>query len=309
MNLEWTDERCILCTLAPSERLARCSETADFTEEHLIPEAIGGRLTCHFLCQHCNSTLGQIEAHLKGDARVRLAIENLKDSLPKLWASMSEGQPYHALGPGGTVGGRLKNGVLRVNSAERPDGSIIQPVDDSAKTVRTILQRRGATRNEISNAELRFMDLPEGSRIKVANGIEVIKWTPNESYPAVNSQGIDPRALLKMAYEYLALHLGGNIFHQYFDPVRSALLPGGVLPNFCSVQEKRVAERKYEPFHGLVVKNTANGSVVKIRLFGYLSYPVLFFGVQILSAKSHCYTLHLDTNQEELAEVAETQSA
>ncbi len=300
MNLEWTDDRCILCTLAPSERLARCSETADFTEEHLIPEAIGGRLTCHFLCQHCNSTLGQIEARLKCDARVRLAIENLKDSLPELWASMSEGQPYLAQGPGGTVGAKLKNGTIRVNSGKRADGSIIQPLNDSAKTVRTILHRRGATHNEISNAEMKFKELPQGSPVKVADGIEVIKWTPDESYPAVNSQGIDPRVLLKMAYEFMALHLGSKIFHDYFDPVRSAFLPSGVAPNCCSVQEKRAAERRYQPFHGLVVKNTASGSVVKIRLFGYLSYLVHFLGVHIFSAKSYSYTLHLDTKQEEL---------
>ena len=112
-----------------------------------------------------------------------------------------------------------------------------------------------------------------------------------------------------MAYEYLALHLGGNIFHQYFNPVRSALLPGGVLPNSCSVQEERAVQRRYQPFHGLVVKNTANGLVVKIRLFGYLSYPVHFFGMQMLSTKSYCYTLHLDTKQEELVEVAEVRSA
>ena len=303
MDLDWTDERCILCTLAPSERLARCSKTAALTEEHFIPESIGGRLTCHFLCHHCNSTLGQIEARLKNDANIRFAIQALKGSLPDLWASISEGQPYLSQGPDGTVGAKLKNGVIRVNSEKRADGSIVQPVDDSAKALSTILQRRGATQNEISNAEMKFKELPEGSPIKVADGIEVIKWTPDKLYPAVNSRGIDPRVLLKMAYEYLALHLGSKIFHHYFDPVRSAFLQGGVVPSCCSVQEKRVADRKYEPFHGLVVKNTASGSVVKIRLFGYLSYPVHFFGLQILSAKSLCYTLHLDSKQEELVEV------
>jgi hypothetical protein len=126
-----------------------------------------------------------------------------------------------------------------------------------------------------------------------------MKSTPATVYPALSSQGIEPRALLKIAYEYLALHLGSIIFHQYFDPVRSALQTGGVVPDCCSVQERRVRDRKYEPLHGLAVKSTTRGLVVKIRLFGYLSYPVHFFGLQIVPAKSHCYTLHLDTMQEE----------
>jgi hypothetical protein len=132
-----------------------------------------------------------------------------------------------------------------------------------------------------------------------ANGIEIVKSTPAAVYPALSSQGIEPRALLKIAYEYLALHLGSKIFHQYFDPVRSAFQTGGVVPNRCSVQERRVRDRKYEPLHGLAVKNTDSGLVVKIRLFGYLSYPVHFFGLQIEPTKSHCYMLHLGNKQEE----------
>jgi hypothetical protein len=303
MDLRWTDERCILCTLKLTERRTRRGATAELTQEHLIPAAIGGRLTCNFLCKHCNDTLGQLEARLKGDARIRLAINSLKSALPELWASMSEGGPYIAVGPDGTLGAKLKNGEVRVNSSRRPDGSLIQPLTDAAKTVRTVLRRSGATQEEISNAEMKLKELPEGVRFKVANRIEVLKSTPATAYPALKSQGIEPRALLKIAYEYLALHFGSKIFHQYFDPVRLAFLPRGVLPNYCSVQEGRVRERKSEPFHGLAVKNTSSGLVVKIRLFGYLSYPVHFFGLQILSAKSYCYTLDLDAKQEELVEV------
>jgi HNH endonuclease len=297
MHIEWTDKRCILCTLAPFERQSRCAGTAKLTKEHLIPEAIGGRLTCDFLCKFCNDNLGQIEADLKEDSRIRLAIENLKDSLPELWRSMSEGQSYLAQAPDGTVAAKLKNGELRVNSSKRVDGSIVRPLDDSAKAVRTMLQRRGATQDEITNAEMRFRELPEGVRVTIADGIEVMKSTPNAVYPALNSQSIEPRALLKIAYEYLALHLRGNIFHQYFNPIRT-FLAGGVIPNCCSVFKRRVREKKYRPYHGLAIKNTIEALVVKIRLFGYLSYPVHFHGLQIPSGRSYCYTLHLDTKQE-----------
>ena len=298
MHLEWTDERCILCTLAPLERHARCAGTAKLTKEHLIPESIGGRLTCDFLCQHCNSLLGQIEALLKEDSRIRLAIDNLKTSLPDLWVTMAENQPCIAEGTGEKIEGRIKNGTFNVNSSRRPDGSLIQPLTEAAKTVQTMLERDGATQGEISSAAIGFENLPDGSRVRVANRIEVLKSTLDAVYPVLNSQGIEPRALLKMAYEYVALHLGKKIFDPYFDPVRSALAANGVVPSHCSVEEKRVRGRKYEPFHGLAVKNEVNGLIVKIRLFGYLSYPVRFVGLQIVPAQSHCYTLHLDSKQE-----------
>jgi hypothetical protein len=245
MHLAWTDERCILCTLAPLERQARCGRTARLTKEHLIPEAIGGRLTCDFLCQPCNSILGQIEALLKEDSRIRLAIDNLKASLPDLWATMAEGRPYIAVGPDGTVDAELKNGEIRVNSSKRLDGSIIRPLDDSAKAVRTMLQRRGATQGEITNAEMKLRELPEGPRVKIADGIDVMKSTV-DVHPAYSSRGIDPLALLKIAYEYLALHLRSKIFDPYFDPVRSALVTKGPFPGSCSVEEMRVRDRKYQ---------------------------------------------------------------
>lgn len=99
-------------------RYARCGKTAEFNEEHLIPEAIGGKLTCKFLCMHCNSQLGdELEAKLKEDARIRLAIENLKEILPDLWARMSENQPYTVQSADRKLGARLKRGEIRPDSS------------------------------------------------------------------------------------------------------------------------------------------------------------------------------------------------
>jgi hypothetical protein len=268
MNLTWTDDRCIVCALALHERLIRCSKTAALTEEHLIPEAIGGRLICNFLCQNCNSQLGQIEARLKNNAGIRLAIDNLKSTLPELWATMSNNQRYVAVGPDGTLGAKLKNGEIRVNSSKGIDGSIIRPADDSARTVRTMLQRRGANQDEIANAIAKLKESPEGSRVKIADGIEVLKSTPTAIHPALNSQGIDQRALLKVAYEYLALNLGPKILHEYFDPIRWALSEDGSVPSCCRLEELRVRDPGYQPFHGLAVKRTGSGMTVTIRLFG-----------------------------------------
>lgn len=281
------------------ERQARCATTADLTLEHVIPAAIGGRLTCNFLCRHCNSTLGQIESQLRNDARIRLAIDNLKDSLPDLWTSMVENQPWIGKNQQGeSVAGRIKSGIFSVDSAVRPDGSLIQSPAEGAKTIRSILQKSGASTDEISDAERNINELPENLRLRVATDVEIMKLTLRPAYPALNSQEIDPRALIKIAYECLALHLGNTIFHRYFERVR-AFLKGGDFPDYCSVTPKRIRDKTYQPFHSLAARKTANGLVVKVRLFGYLSYPVEFYGLQIVSGGTYCYVLHLDARQEE----------
>ncbi len=273
MHIEWTDDRCILCTLTPTERAARCCRTAKLTKEHIIPEVIGGRLTCNFLCQHCNSLLGQIEALLKDNSGIRLAIDNLKASLPDLWLTMAENQPCIAEGTSERTEGRIKNGTFSVNSSQRPDGSLIQPLTAAAKTVQTSLERRGATQAEITNAATRMENLLEGSRVRIADGIEVLKSMVDVVQPALNSRDIEPRALLKIAYEYAALHVGSKIFDPYFNSVRSALRSDGVFLSNCSVEVKRAQDRRYAPLHGLAVKNDVNGLTVKISSLRILLLP------------------------------------
>ena len=197
------------------------------------------------------------------------------------------------------VAGRdVAAGRFSVNSSQRPDGSLIQPPTAAVKTVQNMLKKDGATQGEISSAVTRLENLPEGSRVRVANRIEALKATLDAVYPVLSSRGIEPRAPLKMAYEYLARQLRKKIFHPYFDRVRSALADSGMAARSYSVEESRVRDGKCAPFHGLAVKNEDRSVIVKIRLFGYLCYTVRFFGLQIVGGQSHHYALHLDGNRE-----------
>ncbi|MBZ5719501.1 MAG: HNH endonuclease [Acidobacteriia bacterium] len=272
------------------------------TEEHLIPDAIGGRLTCNFLCKHCNDHMGQLEAGLKEDPGIRWAIENLKDTLPNLWATMSQGQAYVVQGPGGTVGAKLEDGDIRVTPSRRSDDSLVVPLKDAPEVVRKTLERRGATSDEIRNAMTNLKEVPEGSRVKIAEGIEIVKSAPVTAYPALKSHDND-LALLKIAYEYVALHLGRKIFDGYFDSVRAAFVKGGSLPSCCSVKPYRERGSGFQPFHRLAVKNTTDGLIVGVHFFGYLKNRVEFLRPQIAKTGLFCYTLRLDTREEECTEV------
>ena len=287
MKRPWHDQRCIACV-----------QRAPLTEEHLIPEAIGGRLTCDFLCKPCNDRLGQIEAHLKSDPAVRLAIENLKHRLPELWRKMVEGQPYVVTSKRGTENAKSRKGTIRVNPSRIDDGSLIHPTEDAASVVRTMLSREGNTETQIDQA-LRNLDAaPEDARVSIADGIDVVKWATNKVEPALSGKLLDPLVPLKIAYEYLALSFGKSVLDGRLDLIRNALVPGGQVPASCCVEDLRSTE--YLPFHGLVVERPRPHTSVLIGLFGYLAYRVHFFALAHSNQRCVAYTLDLDSGEETL---------
>lgn len=299
MNLDWSDDRCIVCALTLSERSERNTETALLTDEHLIPGAIGGKLTCKFLCKQCNDHLGSMEARFKNDARIRLAINKLKPLLPNLWKVMSEGQHYALHNGSGRLHATLRDGQMRVDSSTQLDESLVLPAENAPVALCKMLKRRGATQNEIACAVKNLSVAPEGVRSKITDGIEITKSVPTLVFPVLDSGEINPLALLKIAYEYLALNLGGAVFHDYFGPVRRALLLCDAIPDSCQVGAFRAKTRGYEPCHGLSGKNTTSGITVNICLFGLLRYRVEFSRLNIAGGEVLSYTVHLDTGQEE----------
>ncbi|MFD1904894.1 HNH endonuclease [Paenibacillus rhizoplanae] len=57
--------RCIICTIP--------KPIAAFNKEHVIPEAIGGRVVIYHVCIDCNSTLGeQADHHLTDNLLIRM---------------------------------------------------------------------------------------------------------------------------------------------------------------------------------------------------------------------------------------------
>lgn len=152
-----------------------------------------------------------------------------------------------------------------------------------------MLLRRRSSHAEIAAAKSEFEKSPEDLRVEIAEGISIVKKSIDGFYPTLKLADIT-LPLQKMGYEYLALELGTRIFGEYFDPVRSALSSRGVLPDCCRVEEYRLKNSIYRPFHGLCATNTPQGLTVRILLFGYLSYHVQFSRLQFRTAARHLYT-------------------
>lgn len=91
MLVEFDLERCIVC-LSEAER----------NIEHVLPQALGGRLKARLLCTDCNSRFGEtFVADLVKDPGIVLAVGNLKNSIPNLYTSIMKSVGYVAPGPDG----------------------------------------------------------------------------------------------------------------------------------------------------------------------------------------------------------------
>lgn len=310
MDIEWPAGRCVLCCCE-----GRHAETGKLTEEHLIPQSVGGALTSHFLCRPCNSTLGQHEADLKKDPAVRLVIDNLMDQLPELFRRISQGQEFIGQSERGPAKGTYKQGRFRVSGPKQADGSLILQTDEARLALEKMLQREGLSSSQIREALQRFDAAPENTRVTAAPGFDIVQWTVTGVNPALDARRLVVRfdggeerlqgagiAVLKIAYEYLALHLGAAIFANVFSPIREALARND--PSLCPYRVEWKRGPKPAPFHGLVVEKGPSYLVIQVRLFGELVYRVHFPHLIPGEGFTRCKYTHDLASREEFFEEA-----
>lgn len=291
MEVPWPDNRCILCL-----------HSGPLTSEHIIPKALGGCLRVKFLCKKCNDEIGaRVEADVKRDPSIRLAIENLSGQIPELAKALSEGQIYLGESKRGPVRGKVKRGVFRVMASKETDNSLIQPTEDARKTLENLLQEIFPDEASVPSALERFDEAAEDTRIKIAEGIEVIKWSIGAVHPALDGPMIEDTLPLKVSFEYLACHLGATIYDDRLNDIRNSLLNQQASPDCYRVE--RLRGTVYAPFHGIVIEENAPHVIVQIRLFGWLVYRVHFLRIA-LDGPRFVYTLDLKGPTEHLSRVA-----
>ncbi len=177
MYFPWSGDQCIICL-----------RQTDLTKEHLIPEAIGGRLSARFLCGKCNNTLGAtVDASARSDPSIRLAVINLSTKIPKLASLLTENQAFFGNSKGGDVRGYMRNGKFRVRSTPKEDGSLIQPTDKAQQTVEKILRKSGYDISALKEGLEKFNLAPENERTNVASGLDVIKWSLQKVEPDLST--------------------------------------------------------------------------------------------------------------------------
>jgi hypothetical protein len=275
------------------------------TLEHLIPDALGGKLTSSFLCKSCNSQLGhRTEGKTRTDPTVRLLAARLRANLPKLASRLAERQTYVAVGPGPKSTGYIKNGAFIVRSKKLDDGSLLQPTPLARESLKKMLTREGASASSIEVALQLFDDASENTRVGLPHGIEVVKWSVTGLQPSLEGPLLDPVVALKCAYEFLALHVGTAIYQEMpaLSAIRVMLREGRVDSQHAEVE--RLQAQEASPFHGIVFEGNHPYAKVQIRIFGQLAFRVHFKHLSVAGARG-MYTHDLTTNEEHVAQLPE----
>ena len=164
-----------------------------------------------------------------------------------------------------------------------------------------MLERDGLERAPIEQALAALEEIPENERVTIAPGLDVINWIFSKIDPDL-SRGItlDPLVPLKIAFEFVALCLGGAIYvrNPALAPIRSGLLMQEKLDESV-VSVEFLHAPKYAPFHGIGNESSARYEIVQIRLFGRLAYRVHFRKLRI-DGPQYAYTHSLKGNVDDL---------
>lgn len=293
IQVPWTHSRCIVCL-----------EVEGLTIEHLIPAAIGGRLTARFLCKRCNSRLGHLlEQEVKTDPTVRLLVGSMRARIAAVAEKIEAGQRYEVKGQGPPSTALLKGGQLRVRAARLSDGCLIQDTRQAATTIEKMLRRDGMLEEEITAAMDRFNAAPENARVELSPSLAAVKWSVERLEPSLDGSLLDPVVPVKTAYEFLALHLGGAIYERApcLDAIRAALATGSIDERHIQVDRLHAAEAK--PFHGIAFEGNSPYAKVQVRLFGKLAFRVHFKLLSVGGSRAS-YTHDLESNEEDVVEMA-----
>jgi len=279
--------------------------TSQLTDEHLIPEALGGRLISSFLCQDCNSNLGRrAEAVARRDPTIQLLVNELSEAIPKLAQSILHQQRVYSEGPGGKASGHLRDGEFFVQARQNDDGSgsLIQRTPDARRAIQKMLERQGYDAPFRAEALARFDQAADNTKVELAYGLEVVKWQVTDIQLALDGPLMDPVVPIKTAYEFLACHLGTAICKKTppLDNVRHVLAGGEIDGSQIAVE--RLHAPKARPFHGIIFEGNHPHAQVQVRLFGKLAFRVHFYRLAVEGPRAQ-YTHDLSVNEESIRQL------
>lgn len=227
-----------------------------------------------------------------------IAVKHLASRLPQLAVSLLESHPHIGHSELGPAKGYIKDGEFIVRSQKLDDGSLIQPTDRARHSLSRILQKSGYGEAPIRLAMQAFEDAPEDTKLEIAPGLEIAKWSIQRLALDLScAELMDPSIPAKTAYEFLACHMGSTIYDgaPQLCEVRNCLTSGLLNPD--SILVERFSSNKYEPFHGICVEGNDPYAKVQVRLFGSLAFRVHFRRLSSQGPK-FIYTHRLDTKEE-----------
>jgi|APHig6443717817_1056837.scaffolds.fasta_scaffold35403_2 hypothetical protein len=255
---------CILC----GDKLSRTTPP-----EHIIPDYLGGRIKAIILCDKCNHGVGaSLYSQFKFDHFIRQSGLILKDIIPDIHKNIELSQRYVSKSPTGTVisGIRRKNGVV-LSSGIQADNSFVLPTKNTAPYLHA--QLNGVS--PVDNIKNIIYDTPNKT-LKILNEkLSFVRWDIETVTPDFSkNKPIEERAAILMAYEYLSLIVGQNIYSDAFKEVRELI--NSEIDSSKLIEVEQLTSKIPQPFHRIYPEYLEDRIIINIWLFEYVVYKVIF---------------------------------
>lgn len=254
--------------------------------EHIIPSSIGGRLQAKMLCDKCNHQVfgSKLVSKLNQDPRIILALEYLKPEYPILFKRLLKRAKYVGGGADGLrIYGIEKDSDFQIISSSETEGVSIHDTEKAKNILRKMLEKDGLENEIIELWVEEFSLIKEDKPLQIPTGETYIKRKVPKFAPDLSTGFVDERLPALIAYEYLSLFIGNQIYNSEFEPVRKYLLNGDIT---SKVSVECLQGKEYDVFHEIYVKPNHESFNIYIRFFRWLVFKVEFHGYNYIGPDS-----------------------
>lgn len=257
-----------------------CLEQPPGDPEHIIPKVIGGRLRARLLCNKCNHRFGtDLVSRLKSDPSVRLAVEALKGDVPDLYEKLTDKALFSGMASDGSIiQASKRRDRVKILPSRGAGGSIIRDTAGMTTVLRTILQRGGATEQQIALNQSMFANLEEDIPLRLPTGHTLVKRRTPPLVAQLGTELVSDRLWALIALEFLSLVIYEDIYRRTLDPVRQYVMTES--PSDTVAVEHFSSGDRYDTFHALLLDPQEQAIRVQIRLFRLLVHVVTFKGIE-----------------------------
>jgi hypothetical protein len=217
-------------------------------------------------------------------------------------AGLVERQSCNAYSEAGMASGTIVGGEFSVAAKLNPDGTLVQSTEAARRTIDTLLIREGRGALFRAEAMRRLDEGAENERIQIADDISVVKWQISHLTLALNAPTMNPVVPIKIAYEFLALHLATGVYEDIRPLAEARRVLRGGCPDIRQILVERLEAEHAKSFHGIAYVGNSPYSMVQIRLFGKLAFRVHFKQLRVGGPRI-AYTHHLGDEKEYLIEL------
>lgn len=281
----------------PGNLCITCLEERKLSLEHIFPDALGGALTCRFLCEDCNSLFGHsIDASAKSDPSIRSTARAVAKNVPKIVADIDEGQRFLIHTEVAMLHGKQRGGEIQGTWHHMPDGSAIAPEDQAIESLRGRMRAEGLRPEEIEASIARYTAAKPGEVVNMSPTWAAKKLAAYLAGPDLRAPEVDPLLFVKIAYEFTALLVGQAIYalSPQLEELRAVLKE--TRRDSDAFKLEKLTAKDVAPFHGIAFEGNKPHAVFQIRLFGKPAYRVHLRRIAV-QHKPIAYTHDLETGE------------